>query len=120
MFVSPLNHLRTDSLFGAPYSDPQEGDVIVTTQALPAGRYVCTITIATVELTDSRFIAQIQRRDAEDTDSPVASTTVVVPFDRTEQFAYAVDLEAGENLSVASAENVEGQVYAAITYQRVK
>lgn len=125
MFVGAHNTLKTYSLYGAPYSDPAEGDIIVETDALAAGRYVCSIVISTVDLTDSRALFQIQRRDSYDTanqvtDSPLEAIPVVVPFDASRTFEIAYDLDEGESIAVVAGETYEGTAYASIQYQRVK
>lgn len=119
MFVGPHNTLKTYSLYGAPYSDPAEGDILVQTDALAPGRYVCSVTLGTADLTDSRAIFQIQRLDVPD-GVALETITVVVPFDDSRVYDVAFDLDEGETIAVVSAETYEGTAYASIQYQRVK
>lgn len=115
-----LNTTKISPYLGAPYSNPGVDDTVVTTGALPAGKYLCQVTIGTAELTDSRAIFQVQRRNVEDDDGSVLeAVAVVVPFDTTLQLGFMFNLDADERVSVVSMEDLEGDVYASINYQRL-
>lgn len=106
---------------GGEHLDPPEGEILATTDALPAGTYHCLITITAVDLDDSKALFHVQHRnDADEEDNLIESAIVAVPVDTTQTFEFGFALEEDERITVIPyAQGFNGRVMAAINWQRV-
>lgn len=111
--------LASDS--GGEHLDPPEGEILATTDMLPAGKYHILVSITAVDLDDSRALFEIQRRNALDEENNLVESAIVsVPIDNTKQFEFAFALESCERITVVPYPiGFNGRVMVALNWQQV-
>ena len=103
---------------GGEHIDPEVDSVLVTTGELPAGNYLCMVTLATTDLADSQARFTVEHRDVLDQNA-LETIIVSVPVANSLQVEVAFRLEANERISVVPYVDIVGTVMAALNWQRI-
>ena len=120
MYTTATNTLHVVSDSGGEHTNPPAEEILATTDQLPAGRYLMTVTICTRDLDSSQAQFSVQHRDQYDDECAIVGTiTVTVPVDDSRQFDCSFVLEELERVSVVPYISLVGTVSAAINWQRV-
>lgn len=119
MFVAATNTIRLENSGGGETIDPRQTDILATTEAQPAGRYLVTVTITATDLDNSRATFEVQHRDADDNEVALETVIVAVPADDCRQYNFAFALEANERITVVPYADMLGTVMATISWQRI-
>lgn len=99
--------------------DPRLTDVLNTTGAKPAGRYLVTVDLTASDLDDSKALLEVQHRDSDNNSIPLESIIVAVPQDNCRQFDFGFVLEANERISVVPYTDIIGVVTVAFDIRSI-